>query len=115
MRQRGFTLHTEGRLTYWYHPGDADAAAAEAGACAAAAGKSDEEVAAASAEARAAKAAAAKSGKDRRPPPKELTESGRGAPASDAADGPAPLVFVHGVGLGPLPYFNMIDEMLSGV
>jgi pimeloyl-ACP methyl ester carboxylesterase len=58
MRQRGFTLHKEGGLTYWHHPGE---------------GASQAEAAAAAA---------------------------------------CPIVFVHGVGLGPLPYHGFIDSML---
>ena len=90
MRQRGFTMHSEGRLTYWYHPGDSTAP--------------DDDAEGEEARSRA--------------PPKELLE--REGPQGDKArryheekGSLNPLVFVHGVGLGPLPYFGFIDSMLS--
>ena len=101
MRKRGFTLYREGGLPYWYHPGDPEVAAAEAAAHAGAA-------------AAAAAAEAHSSASDARPLPKELLESGRGTPADDAPVGPPPIVFVHGVGLGPMPYIGLVDEILEG-
>ena len=114
MRKRGFSLHRTGTLTYWYHPGEvggtnaedseADAATAAAAAAANAASTTVEAPAVASIDA------------DGRPPPTELFEQGSGEQGRGnqaGAKDPTPIVFVHGVGLGPLPYKGLIDNMLT--
>ena len=45
--------------------------------------------------------------------PSSSPSSTASTPAAAAAAAAAPLVFVHGVGLGPLPYTGFIDDMLK--
>lgn len=99
MKAAGFKYYVAEGLSYWYHPGrPSGSGATSSSSSATAAGTSSD-------------AAAGVQAMEDAP---SVAEPSRVDPIHQHASASKPVVFVHGVGLGPLPYLGFIEQLLEG-
>lgn len=96
MKAAGFKYYVAEGLSYWYHPGrPSGSGATSSSSSATAAGTSSD-------------AAAGVQAMEDAP---SVAEPSRVDPIHQHASASKPVVFVHGVGLGPLPYLGFIEQV----